>query len=390
MKRVLKISCDNWNNESRDKRELSSCRELGMETLVMAKGKPEDSFRKTEVDGFPVYLFSTRPLGTARWLNPLNRLLSLFVWGWKARKFKADIITGHDLPGLFIGYLSNIGNLHKAKLVYDSHEFEIGRAVQRNRIQLWGIMHVERFLIKRCNFSIMVNDSIADEVQRIYHLQDRPVVAWNTPFYWELDLAAADRVRAKFLKELGLPEGTFLVMYHGAIMRERGIENLLRAVSQVEGIAGVILGNAADSDYMGSLHALCEELGLEERILFHPAVPVDVLRNYVGAVNISVFVGIGNSKSYYLSLPNKFFEAIQSLTPQITSNFPEMGKIMQQYEIGISVNPENVTEIADAIRRLKDDQIFYAACKKNLKYVKEKFCWEKEQESLKEAYRRLL
>jgi len=391
MERVLKICCDIWKNASRDKRELSVCRELGAETLVMAKGKPGDSFREDEVDGYKVYLFSTRPLGTVRQLTPLNQVLSLFIWGWKARKFHADVISGHDLPGLFVGYLSNLGNRHKAKLVYDSHEFELGRNTKRNRFQSWCIKQLEGFLIRRSVFSIMVNDSIASEVQKIHRLKDRPVVARNVPPYWELDPTETARVRADLLEKLNLPEETFLVMYHGGLLRNRGIENLLRAVAQTSGAAAIILGSALDASYLKTLHALCGELGIAGRVLFHPAVPVEVLRNYVGAADVEMITFIGGSiKSHYLVLPNKFFEAVQSLTPLIASDYPEMGKVIRQYDIGLPVNPDSVEEIAAAIRRLRDDREFYAACKGNLKRAKEELCWEQEKTALKEAYRRII
>lgn len=389
MKRVLKICANTWDSASRDKRELSLCRELGAETLVMAKGAPGDSFREEEVSGFKVYRFSTRPLGTARWLTPLNQILSLFVWGRKARKFRPDVITGHDLPGLFVGYLSNFGNPHKAALVYDSHEFEIGRAVQRSRLQIWLVTRLERFLMKRCAFSIMVNDSIAGEVQRIHRLKERPVVARNVPSYWELDPAEAARVRSGLLEKLGLPEGTFLTMYHGALMPERGIENLLRAVALTPGTAAVVLGNGNES-YVSSLRALCRELGAADRVLFHPAVPVEALRNYAGAADMGVSLLQPVVQNHILALPNKFFENIQSLTPVIVSDFPAIGSLLRHYGIGLPVNPESPEEIAAAIRRMRDDREFYAACKENLKRAKEELCWEREKTALEEAYRRIL
>ncbi len=389
MKRVLKICANTWDSASRDKRELTLCRELGAETLVMAKGAPGDSFREEEVSGFNVYRFSTRPLGTARWLTPLNQILSLFVWGRKARKFRPDVITGHDLPGLFVGYLSNFGNPHKAALVYDSHEFEIGRAVRRSRLHIWLVTRLERFLMKRCAFSIMVNDSIAGEVQRIHRLKERPVVARNVPSYWELDPAEAARVRSGLLEELGLPEGTFLTMYHGALMPERGIENLLRAVALTPGTAAVVLGNGNES-YVSSLRALCRELGAADRVLFHPAVPVEALRNYAGAADMGVSLLQPVVQNHILALPNKFFENIQSLTPVIVSDFPAISSLLRHYGIGLPVNPESPEDIAAAIRRMRDDREFYAACKENLKRAKEELCWEQEKTALEEAYRRIL
>lgn len=392
MKRVLKIYCGSWLNASRDKRELSVCRELGMETLVMDKGQPGDSFREDEVDGYKVYHFSTRPLGKAQWLIPLNRILSFFIWSWKARKFQADIISGHNMSGLFVGYLSNLGNRHKAKLVYDSHEFAIGEADGKSKAYIWALRHLERFIMRRCAFSIMVNGSIADEVQRIHRLKDRPVVARNMPPYWELDPEETARVRGEFLSALQLPENPFLVMYHGMLLPGRGIEEMLRATAMVPGTGAIVLGNAPDPKYdVSSLRTLAGELGIQDRVLFHPAVPVEVLQNYVGAVDISINSLITTvNRNHYFSLPNKYFEAIQSLTPLIANNGPEKSRLIQEYGIGLLVDPEKPEDIATAICRMRDDQEFYAACKENLKRAKRELCWENEKAALKEAYRKIM
>lgn len=389
MKRVLKICAGTWENASHDKRELFVCQELGMETLVMAKGAPEDSFREDEVDGFKVYRFSTRPLGTARWLNPLNRVLSLLIWGRKARKFHADIITGHDLSGLFIGYLSNLGNSHKAKLVYDSHEFEIGRATNRSQAATWAVCRLERFLMNRCAFSIMVSDSIADEVQRIHRLKERPVVARNIPAYWELDEDAIARTRRELLSTLSLPPDTVLAIHHGHIVPDLALDNTLRAVSKVPGVALLLLGDIRDGQEP-RIRALCGELGIADRVLLHPLVPLEELRNYAGAADFAAIIAHPIYKSYYFALPNKLFENIQSMTPVIVNNVPDKKKLVEGYGIGLAVDPESAEEIAAAIRRLKDDKNFYAACMENLKRAKRELCWEKEKTALKEAYRRIL
>lgn len=229
--KVLKITSGEWINASRDKRELSVLREMGADVSVMAKGKPGDNFLKDNVDGFDVFRFSTRPLGEKKYLNSFNRFLSLFIWAYKANKFKADIISCHDLLPLFIGWLSNFGRKNKAKLVYDSHEFELGRNSHKNIFTFWIIKHFESFLIRRCAFSIMVNDSIADEVQKIHKLADRPVVVRNVPSYWKIDQAECQKVKNEFYKSLNLPHDFFIVMYHGRLVRNRGIEEFICTTS---------------------------------------------------------------------------------------------------------------------------------------------------------------
>ena len=301
-----------------------------------------------------------------------------------------DVISAYDLIALFIVWLSNIGKRNKAKLVYDSHEFELGRARQRSAVTTWFICHLERFLMKRCAFSIMVNDDIADEVQRIHHLKKRPIVARNIPQYWQLDTAHTAQVRQEFLSQLGLSDSAFLVMYHGGVMEDRGIEQMLEAVAQLpQDVAAIILGNAQTS-YPDQLHTLCKKLNIEDRVLFHQAVPYEELRHYVSASDVGLVTVLATYQSYYMMLPNKFFENIQSMNPVIVSDFPTIGKIVDQYGIGLKVDPTDPKAIADAILRMRDDRAFYAECKEHLKVAKEELCWEREKQTLMNAYREIL
>lgn len=200
---VLKICISEWKNASRDQRELMVCRELGADVKVVAKGIGNG--RGTSVDhvaGFEVYRLSARPFKHLPIL--LNRILSVFMWAAYVRKMHPDIISGHDLEGLTIGWLSSFFLRHsqKPKLVYDSHEFEAGRNAKRSRMQTQIIIHWERFMIKRSVFMIVVNESIAVEVVKLHKLQERPIVVRNIPPKWDVDRKVCAEIRAQMLKEL--------------------------------------------------------------------------------------------------------------------------------------------------------------------------------------------
>ena len=388
--KVLKICIGTWANATHDKRELSVCRELGADVLVAAKG--DVTGQAETVDGFPVVRLSSRPWGN-KMPVAVKRLVSLFSWASYIRKMKdIDVISGHDLTGLFIGWLSNFFKRNKAKLVYDSHEFELGRDSSSGQSKLthWFICRLERFLMKRCVFSIMVNDSIADEVQKIHKLKDRPVVARNASIYWELDPEETLRMRKELREKCGVSQDTFLVMYHGLVAHNRGVEQMLQAIAKTPDIAGVVLGNPESAAYLQSLQKLAEDLKIADRVLFHEAVPIEILRNYVSAADLGMVTVLATSKSYYFMLPNKFFECIQSLTPVVVSDFPETGSITDKYGIGLKVDPAQVDQLSDTIVKMRDDKAFYALCKENLRTAKEELCWEKEKEKLKEAYKSIL
>lgn len=386
--KVLKICIGTWQNASHDKRELSVCRELGAEVQVIAKG--DVSGQEEMVDGFPVIRLSARPWGTKIPIA-INRVVSLFSWASYIRKMKdIDVISGHDLSGLFIGWLSNFFKKNKAKLVYDSHEFTIGRDELSGKLKTKLIYYLEHFLIKRCAFSIMVNDSIASEVQKLHKLKEYPVVARNAAFYWHLDSEKVQETRIRLQQSFPEEAKDFIIMYHGAIAANRGIEQMLQAASELKNVSCVILGYSETQRYIDELQLLASQLDMSSRLLFHPAVSLDILPEFVAAVDVGMINILPTSKSFYYMLPNKFFENIQATTPIIVSDFPEVARLTDQYGIGLKVSPENISQITEAIIKMRDDKAFYATCKENIRSAKEELCWEKEKEKLKTAYRSIL
>ena len=388
-RRVLKITTGEWYNENRDVRELSVVRELGAEIVVMAKG--EISGIRDEVSGFDVIRMSTKPLGN-HMPTSMNRLISVFVWAMKARKIHPDVISCHDLVPLYIGWISTLfcRKKNRAKLVYDSHEFTI-YAGKKSELHRKLIKALEGFLIKKCEFTIEVNDQIAEEVQAIHQLKNKPVVVRNIPEFWEMDSQVCLEKREKIVSAFNKPlqKNDFLLMYHGIVIPERGIETLIETLAINPHLYLVVLGNGAE-EYLKKLKKLAEACNVSEKILFHDAVPYDELWKYVGAADLGMILVKAAWKSYYYMLPNKFFENVQACTPVICSDFPVIKALVDKYRVGLTCNPEKAEEINDCIEKLRLNSFFYQECKQNMKSAKYELCWEKEKLILKEAYGKIL
>jgi glycosyltransferase involved in cell wall biosynthesis len=234
----------------------------------------------------------------------------------------------------------------------------------------------------------MVNDSIANEVQKIHKLKEKPVVVRNIPRYWDTDNDVCEKTKKELLGSL-YNQGIFVLMYHGGIVRGRGIETLLEAVAKTEKTVAVILGNGEIS-YVEQLKGIAQQLQISQRVIFHPAVEIDILWQYVGAADVGMITIPAITQSYYFMLPNKFFENIQAETPLIASNFPEIAKIINEYDIGLLVDPKNVDEIVEAIEKMRTNKKLYNKFKSNLKRAKEELCWENERKALEKAYAKIL
>ncbi len=390
---IVKICGTAWYNESRDKRELSVYRELGYDVCVIAKGNNDDRGREDCVDGYKVYRFTTKPFGE-KCPHFINKIVSVFAWAKYVRKLNPIIISGHDLlPGLLISWLSTFGMKRKPKLIYDAHEFELGRnGVRRNKMTLIMIAWLEKFLMNKCVFSIMVNDSIADEVQRIYKLKERPLVIRSVPNYWNIDPDVCKEKRKELLsmfKHGGDKYISYLIMYHGAVIRNRGIEIAIHSIANVKNAGLIILGNG-DKEYIDTLKSIVDQKSLSDRVLFHSAVSIEELWKYAGSADISVAPIEVVTKNQLFSLPNKFFESIQAMTPVITSDVPEMKKIITEYKIGRTFVSGDCRSLGEQIRNTLEDPATMMEYKKNISRAKKDLCWEREKKVLIDAMRKYI
>ncbi len=380
--KLLKICCSKWVNESRDYRELSVYREEGADITVLAKGEVGDKPARDTVEGFDVFRYTTKPLGE-KIPSPINKLVSLFQWASFARKQRPDIVSGHDLLALTIGWLSTFFIRKKPKLIYDSHEFEIGRNADRTGFSKWLILHWEHFMIKRSALTVVVNDSIADEVAKLYKLAKKPAVVRNIPKGFDINEAECKKVREHFLEKLGVEK---LLIYHGLVCKGRGIEATINAMQNLENMGLLVVGNPDSPEYLEELLEMTRQLNVDSRIEFLEAVPHEELWKFIGAADVGVVMISPVSKSYYYALPNKLFECIQSGVPVVGSALPEIERIVEGYKVGTVAKPDDSESIVLAIKELLKSKSAYDEFKSNVEKAKKTLCWENEKAALSKVF----
>ena len=387
---IIKIVPKIFEFQSRDLREISVLNDLGCKVHVVAIGENSISNDNPE---YILHNRTSRPLGAKFFSVKINRIVSLFTIAKYIRSLNGHIYSCHDLDALFIGWLANlfVRKSHKALLVYDSHEFELGRNTngKRNSIHNTFIFILEKFLITKSAFSIMVTDSIADEVTKIYKLKTRPYVVRNIPPSIKIDENKFIEKRIFFCEQLNCSFNDILLMYHGGITNGRGIESLIKVISYYSNVYLIILGNGEDN-YIRSILNLINNQNVSKKVLLHQSVAHEILWQYVGAVNIGMVVPENICKSYYFSLGNKFLENIQAETPIIASDFPELARIINKYQIGLLCNPEKIETLKEAIDTIINNSDLYNKFKINLKTAKRELCWENERVILENAYKKII
>lgn len=389
MKIYLKIVLGDWRNASRDRRELRVARGLGYEPLVIASSHAGKDVYRDLVEDFNVIRIPTRKYGDGKIRKCLGYIHGFRTFVSEAQKVDAAVMSGHNYSGFMIGYLSQRHKKIKAKTIYDSHEFELQQSNNRSKLALFVVKKIEAFVLNRADINMMVTDSIADEVQKIYSLKKRPLVVRNIPAMSVVHEEIVVKNRREFLDNLNIPEDGFIIMHHGGLAPGRGIEEAIKATAKLSDVGMVVMGYALDSSYKRSLENLVSELGINDRVYFKDAVQFSELYDYVAAVDAGIVLIQNVCASFLYSLPNKLFENIQAMTPVIGSDFPEIGGLVDRYGVGIKIDPADVDALVNAVNELRTNNALYQQIKENEKKAREELCWEVEQLKLADAIERI-
>jgi glycosyltransferase involved in cell wall biosynthesis len=220
----------------------------------------------------------------------------------------------------------------------------------------------------------------------MHSLQERPVVVRNCPPRWraECEVPRTDTLRAK----LGIPEHQRVVLYAGAFLTGRGIEELLAVMTQDEfaSTAAVFLGH-------GPLGPVIERARasppLRDRLyLAGPAKPAELLE-WVASADVSVAYTQPTCESYRLSSPNKLFESLAAGTPVVGSNLPEFERVIgTDGSVGALVDPASPESLGRAIRRILDlpPEQYEGMRRRARRLALQTYNWEIESQKLLQLY----
>lgn len=297
-------------------------------------------------------------------------------------KEPADIYHAHDLNTLLAAYWAK--KKMGGKLIYDSHELYTERNTLKNQSKLtkFLISKTESFLVKSADHVITVSDSIGQELRKRYLIK-RLTVIINTPSY---------RVSKHVLslhEELRIPEVNKIILYVGNIAFNRGLEELIQSLLYLENCALVIMGYSSNHAYITKLRLLTRDLGVGDKVYFFGPVPSEKVTEYVASADVGAAPIKNVCLSYYYCSPNKLFEYITGGIPAVVSNFPELKKTIEGYKLGMTFNPDDPKDMAEAINYVLSDKDRYEEMKRNALKAARVFNWENESKKLLQIYRRL-
>lgn len=294
-----------------------------------------------------------------------------------------DVVHCHDLNTLKIGV--KLKRETRCRLVYDSHELyrHKNRMHKVGRFKNWYLKRIEVEGMKLSDRVITVGECIADWLAKEYTTR-KPEVVLNTP---ELRLASRNE-NCDLRKLLNVPSSSHLMVYSGSITFNRGVENIIRAVVKVPNLYFVMMGFSTDV-FKQSLVDLIAKEQVGNRVSFYGPVPHNEVSTYLASADFGAAPIMNICLSYYFCSPNKLFEFVQASLPVIASNFPEMSKVVEDYEIGYTFDPADVDDIANCITKMISNKPQQDIFRANTKNAALRFQWKNEEVKLEKIYKEL-
>jgi glycosyltransferase involved in cell wall biosynthesis len=128
---------------------------------------------------------------------------------------------------------------------------------------------------------------------------------------------------------------------------------------------------------------LAKELGLYQRSVFFGFdwVAHDDVMDYLSESDIGICTYFDNLETRYAHR-SRFLDLIWAELPIICTQGGVLAEMVRERGLGIVVPAGNAAAVADAIRRLVDDRVFYQQCQENLRALKPELSWEVAMEPL--------
>lgn len=278
------------------------------------------------------------------------------------------IIHFHDPELLFLGKkYARKG----CKVIYDSHENVPKQILSKPYLnstlaKLISVIftNFEKSIVKVLSGVITVTE---DNVNRFKRFNDNIYLVRNFP------------VLSSFL-DLDVSNKKMSFLYNGGVTEIRGAREICEAAAS----------SKTEINFYGPVQSKeFENLIKNQYSIFHGAIPQCELFeiNKTASVGLCTLHKVPN---YLDSYPIKLFEYMAAGMAVIASDIPMWKEIIEKYECGICVDPQNVEQICDAILFMKNNPNKVRKMGENgRKAVFEHFSWKNESKVLLECYKKV-
>ena len=308
----------------------------------------------------------TKVYGTLKWCFSVYKKLS---------SQKYQVINCHSINLLPLSVVLKFKN--QSLLIYDIHELET-ETLAMTTVRKFFSKIVEKIFIGFVDYTIVVSEPIKDWYVKKYKIENISVIR-NMPSIQPDHVDLNFSLRDKFQ----IPKENIVFIYHGALLKGRGIERLISIFSKLSDKSKhlVIIG-------FGELEETCRfNAQNNENIHFNEALEKNELLEFIKEADVGLNFIDNSCLNHEFCLPNKLWDYLSVPMPIMVNNLEGMRTVIEEYECGWLVEEDNKS-VKAAIENLNRNDLLIK--KNKAENSLENWGWKFEKQKLLEIYQQIL
>ena len=321
------------------------------------------------------------------------------------RKNKPDLIHfnfelrdfGLYKVGITFPFLLFLIKMTKTKTVVTIHEVYVNKENNQWKIYEYQKVPLPRFVLKilvnffikiSCKFSdriIVLNSATKHALTDYYKIPEEKIKVVSYAVE-KKPVPQNSEKRTKFEKLFNKKK---IILCFGSISPRKGLDISIKSMKTVSqsfpDYLLVITGraNKYNKDFENELHNLSKKLGIEDKIIFTGFVDDDEVQILFESAKIALF----NYKPSNVG-STAIHNAIQNLVPIIASNVDTFTQFLDKKD-AIFVEPDNVSQLSDAIIQLAKNPDLNYKLTERLKELAKKYTWKNTASQYIQTYEKL-
>jgi glycosyltransferase involved in cell wall biosynthesis len=259
-------------------------------------------------------------------------LVGLAAW-WLARRKRSRFVL--EVRDLWPESLAAVGVGTKKSFMYRT------------------LAKIAGFLYRNCDHIVVVTSAFKEYLVQHWQVAPEKISVVENGVEAELFSPGTE---SNLRAELGA-DGKFVVSYIGTLGNAHGLQTLVEAASQLQNstpkVLFLLVGAGAEKETLASL---VRSRGLTN-VRFVDQQPREKIPAYICASD-ACLVLLKKNEIFRTVIPSKMLEFMSCARPVILGVEGQARQILEQADAGICIEPENPTELAQAVLRLSgNDQL---------------------------------
>jgi glycosyltransferase involved in cell wall biosynthesis len=277
-----------------------------------------------------------------------NTALNSGLTGYESllKREPADLYIAHNIDTLWPAWKA--ARRHRAQLIFDSMEYHADMGSGQSQTERQLVDRIQRQCLPDCLLVLSSSPEVGAALERDYGI-DEVLSLYNVP---------------PTTHQLAPKLDGFNLYWRNSVVNtgERGLGDVLLAMRDLSEAVRLHVQGGLPFDGGERLRGEIAELGLTNRVTFHPPYRPDDAVREASRFQVGLCLERHTNRNHEWTVSNKLFDYHMGGLAVVSSDLPGLKNVVTRSGGGLCYRAGDVDDLRAVIRRLHDDPSLFAEC----------------------------